>query len=52
MNGECHEGIARASFATVASDECDEVDEPWLGEYWFRPGNLERRPDGDPTDER
>ena len=25
---------------TVASDECDEVDEPWLGEYRFWPESL------------
>ena len=31
---------------TVAGDEREDVDEPWLGEYRLRPGSLERGTDG------
>ena len=35
-----------AQCTTVASDECDDVDEPWIGEYRFRAGSVESGADG------
>ena len=35
-----------AQCTTVASDECDDVDEPWIGEYRFRAGSTEGGADG------